>query len=332
MGTRQDHGRFQRIGSRFEIRDLERDLLGRGGMGEVYRGRDIQTGQTVAIKALRREVVASDPDVVARFVREGEALRHLNHPSIVKLVDAVKDDGWHYLVMEYVEGGSLRDLLEEQGRLPIPRVVEIALEVADALTRAHHLGIIHRDLKPSNVLLAKDGTPRLTDFGLARMADSPRLTQTDTVVGTIDYLSPEACNVETLDKRADIWSFGVMLYEMLTGQRPFASESPIATYMSILTQPVPDLFRPCPDLPDALADPVYRMLEKDRAARIPSVRLVGAELEAILGAVSGQLSTVAHDGPFSPRLHRLPRQPNTTCPPSPRPLWDGKRNWGSWAD
>jgi serine/threonine protein kinase len=183
----------QVIGGRFEIGDLARDLLGRGGVGDVYRGTDQQTGQPVAIKVLRPEVVSGTPDAIARFRREGEALRELDHHNIVKMVDAVEDAdaGRHYLVMEYVPGGSLRDLLEVQGRLPVERTVEIALEVADALTRAHHLGIIHRDLKPSNVLLAEDGTPRLTDFGIAQLASGPRLTGADRAVGTVEELLAE---------------------------------------------------------------------------------------------------------------------------------------------
>jgi len=270
------------IANRFEIRDPEKDLLGRGSMGDVYRAIDTHTGELVAIKALDPRVVARDPGILERFVREGEALRQLDHPNIVRMVAAVEDGDQHYLVMEYVAGGSLHDLLEAQGSLPILRVLEIALELADALTRAHHLGIIHRDLKPANVLLAEDGTPRLTDFGIAYVADSPRLTQTGVLVGTVDYLSPEACEGEAIDARADIWSFGVMLYEMLSGERPFGGKGLSATLTSILTQPVPDLGERCPDAPEALIDLVYRMLEKDREGRIPSVRLVGAELEAIL--------------------------------------------------
>ncbi|MCP4593240.1 MAG: serine/threonine protein kinase, partial [bacterium] len=212
----------------FEIDDPEKDLLGRGGMGDVYRGTDTQTGQIVAIKMLKPDIVANNPDIVARFVREGEALRQLKHPNIVEMVAAVEENGQHYLVIEYVAGGSLQDLLEQQGRLPIERVLEISLDLADALTRAHRLGIIHRDLKPANVLLAEDSTPRLTDFGIAQVADSPRLTQTGMLIGTIDYLSPEACQGEPLDGRADIWAFGVMVYEMLTGQRPFTGETLIA--------------------------------------------------------------------------------------------------------
>jgi predicted ATPase len=278
----------QRIADRFEIGDLEKDLLGWGSMGEVYRASDIQTGETVAVKVLEPSVVARDPGILERFAREGEALRQLDHPNIVRMVAAVEEEETttgvvaHYLVMEYVAGGSLQELLDAQGALPPPRVMEIALELADALTRAHHLGIIHRDLKPANVLLAEDGTPRLTDFGIARISDSPRLTQTGILIGTPGFLSPEACRGQALDERTDIWAFGVLLFEMLTGETPFQGDSLMPKLTSILTQPVPDLAQRCPDAPEALTDLIYCMLEKDRGQRIPSVRLVGAELEAIL--------------------------------------------------
>jgi non-specific serine/threonine protein kinase len=215
-------------------------------------------------------------------VREGEILSQLNHPNIVNMVAAVEDGLRHYLVMEYVQGRSLADLLRTEGPLPIARSVEITLDLSDALTRAHHLGVIHRDLKPANVLLTEDGTPRLADFGIALLADSARLTQTGVVMGTIEYLSPEACVGEKMDARVDIWALGVVLYEMLTGERPFMGEIPTATIAAILAQPLPDLSQRCRDAPDALVDLVHRMLEKDRHQRIPSVRLVGAELEAIV--------------------------------------------------
>ncbi|MBE9508877.1 MAG: protein kinase, partial [Chloroflexi bacterium] len=292
--------------------------IGRGGMGDVYRATDTQTGEPVAVKALNPGVVARDPDILERFIREGQALRQLNHPNIVSMVAAIEEEGQHYLIMEYIGGGSLQDLLAAQGPLPIARAVEIGLEVADALTRAHHLGIIHRDLKPANVLLAKDGTPRLTDFGIAHVPESPRLTQTGILMGTVDYLSPEACSGEALDTRADIWAFGVVLYEMLIGERPFTGKTLTAKLTAILTQPVPDLGLLCPDVPDALADLVYRTLEKDRHQRIPSVRLVGAELEAILKG--WEVVTPARLAPAESRFatptppadvprHNLPAQP-----------------------
>jgi len=269
------------IANRYEIHDL----LGTGGMGEVFRGLDIQTGQAVAIKQLKPEIVASDPDLVRRFGREGEALRKLNHPNMVKMLAAVEEDGRHYLVMEYVGGGSLESLMDDQPQMPISRVLNIALDLADALTRAHRLKIVHRDIKPANVLLADDGTPRLTDFGVAHMEESTRVTQTGAMIGTYAYLSPEGCNGEEVDERSDIWSFGVMLYEMLAGERPFDAQTPAATLTAILTKPAPDLRKLRPDAPAPLADLVAKMLEKDRDKRISSVRLVGAQLEAMIRGV-----------------------------------------------
>ena len=268
------------IAHRFRIADPEHDLLGQGGMGAVYRALDALTGETVAVKVLNPENVS--PELLDRFQREGEALRQLNHPNIVHLVAVVEEHGQHYLVMEYVPGGSLEDLLAKQGRLPYTQVAEIALDLADALTRAHRLGILHRDIKPANVLLAADGTPRLADFGIAYRQSAPHLTQTGVLVGTVDYLSPEACQGEPPGERSDIWSFGVLLFQLLSGRLPFDGPNLTARLTAILTQPVPEIARLVPDLPDALADLVYRMLEKDPQQRIPSVRLVGAELEAIL--------------------------------------------------
>lgn len=284
---------YQLIANRFEIHDL----LGRGGMGEVYRATDMQTGETVAVKALNPEILKSDPTLLERFVREGEALRQLNHPNIVHMISAVEEGGRHYLTMEFVEGGSLRDLLNSCGSLPANDAIKIGLEVADALTRAHHLKIIHRDLKPANVLLAKDGTPRLADFGIAYIEDSSQLTQSGVLIGTVDYLSPEVCQGDPPNELSDIWAFGVLLFEMLSGKLPFEGKNLTAKITSILTQHVPDLSHLAPNAPDALVDLIYRMLEKDPQQRIPSVRMVGAELESIqkgrerAGKVTSKLAT-----------------------------------------
>ncbi|HUM71778.1 MAG TPA: serine/threonine-protein kinase, partial [Chloroflexota bacterium] len=213
--------RQQIINGRYHIPHLPTALIGQGAMGSVYLGRDQQTGDPVAIKHLKPELLAANPRQLDRFAREGELLRQLNHPNIVKVLAAVAEAGQHYIIMEYVQGGSLRDLLDQQPQLPIPRVLSIAIDVADALTRTHRLNIIHRDLKPANVLLAHDGSPRLTDFGLAFLEDGANLTQSGALVGTLDYIPPEACQGKALDRRMDIWALGVILFKMLAGQRPF---------------------------------------------------------------------------------------------------------------
>ncbi|MFN8372275.1 MAG: serine/threonine-protein kinase [Anaerolineae bacterium] len=266
------------IASRYEIGEP----IGDGGMGTVYKGLDTRTKQPVAIKHLKPEVIALEPEIVERFRREGQALRQLNHPNIVKVLAMTKEGKSYYLILEYVSGGSLANLLRTQQILPLERILSIALELSDALARAHHLKIIHRDLKPGNVLLANDGTPRLTDFGIAHLGDRSRLTGTQTVMGTLGYLSPEALDGKPLDPRADIWSFGVILYEMLTGKLPFNDPTASAMMMSIVHKSFPSLQELRPDIPPALITLIQRMLEKDPAQRIASVRLVGAELQAIM--------------------------------------------------
>jgi serine/threonine protein kinase/predicted ATPase/DNA-binding SARP family transcriptional activator/alpha-beta hydrolase superfamily lysophospholipase len=267
-----------------ELRERYRTerLLEVGGYGEVYLGRDSVTGQPVVIKRLKPELVAEDPAFVARFVREAEALRQLNHPNIVAILATIEQDGEQCIVMEYVPGGTLRNLLERERPLSYERSLAITLELADALSRAHHLNIIHRDLKPDNVLLAADGTPRLTDFGMARLShDDVRLTQPGMIAGSPAYLSPEALRGEELDARSDIWSFGVLLYELLAGHPPFDGQQLMTVLSNILHAPVPNIAQVRSDVPRPLADLLQRMLTKDRDERIASMRQVAAELEAI---------------------------------------------------
>jgi DNA-binding NarL/FixJ family response regulator len=268
---------LRQIGNRYEIGKL----IGSGAVGRVYLGRDTQTDEPVAIKELMSDWVARAPEAIERFRREGEALRKLNHPNIVKVLAALEENDRHYLVMEYVGGGSLADLLKRQPQLPIAQVISIGLELSDALSRAHHLDIIHRDIKPGNILLAEDGTPRLTDFGLAHIGSYPALTVAGQVLGTFQYLSPEACENQPLDARADIWSFGVVLFEMLTGQLPFDGGSPIDIIYAIQHQPVPEVTWYRKDAPAPLVELIRRMLMRDRPVRLASARLVGAELEAL---------------------------------------------------
>ncbi|MCL5999120.1 MAG: protein kinase, partial [Chloroflexi bacterium] len=273
----------RRIANRYELGKL----IGRGGMGQVYQGLDLRTNTPVAIKVLRPDAVYTTPELVERFRREGDALRRLNHPNIVKVLDII-DEGnqngeqYHYIVMEYVAGGSLAGLLQRQPQLPVERALAIALELSDALARTHHLNIVHRDIKPGNILLAEDGTPRLTDFGLAYMRDRERLTLAEAVVGTFAYLSPEACGGQKPDERSDIWSYGVVLYEMLAGRPPFQGDSPAEIIREIIDVTPTKVSAYRNDVPPALDNLVQRLLMKDAVARIGSFRQVGAELEAII--------------------------------------------------
>jgi len=191
-------------------------------------------------------------------------------------------------------------------------VVSLAIDLADALTRAHKLNIIHRDLKPANVLIGDDNVLRLTDFGVAHIGSKVRVTETDTIVGTIDYLPTEAFSGGTLDARGDIWAFGVMLFEMLSGERPFKGQTILEVIHSITTHPIPDLEALAPHAPIALVDLVFRMLERDPNARISSVRYVGAVLEDILRGRDNPNYITQFDPPVSDLLirpkHNLPSQ------------------------
>ena len=253
-------------------------------MGTVFKGLDTQTNLPVALKLLKSEALSDKPELIERFRREGEALRQLNHPNIVKMLDMIEDDGKHYLIMEYVSGGDLAGLLV-QGEMSIQQALNIAIDLADALTRTHKLGIVHRDLKPANALIADDGTLRLTDFGIAQDTTIEQIANKNSILGTLYYLAPEVLRNEAVDNRSDIWSFGIMLYEMLSGQLPFVGESVVNIIESILGDPVPDLETLNPDCPIELVDLVYRMLKKDRSNRIRSVRYIGAELEDLLNSI-----------------------------------------------
>ncbi|MEL7434182.1 MAG: protein kinase, partial [Chloroflexota bacterium] len=284
--------------------------LGSGAMGTVYLANDSQTGAQVAIKQLIN--THTEDYLVERFKREGEALRDLNHPNIVKMLDALEDNGEHFLVMEYVPAGTLKMRIEDRGAIAPLDAINMALDLADALTRAHRIGIVHRDIKPANVLIAEDETLRLTDFGVARVNNKSHMTETDGIVGTIAYLPPEALQEGHYDVRSDVWAFGILLYEMLTATHPFASNSLAQTVMNITREPVPDLEQYIPDAPLALIDLIYRMLEKDAQVRMPSVRIVGAELEAILEnrtVVPIMLNeTFEQTQTFEPAQHNLPVQ------------------------
>ena len=266
--------------------------LGAGGMGEVYRARDTRLDRTVAIKVLP-EHLADTPEARQRFEREARAVSALNHPHICTLHDVGSQDGTEYLVMEYLEGETLAARLEK-GPLPLEQVLKFAMEVADALDKAHRQGIIHRDLKPGNIMLTKSGA-KLLDFGLAKAAvplptgatltatatQTTPMTQEGTIVGTFQYMSPEQVEGKELDGRSDIFSFGAVLYETLTGQRAFPGKSQLSVASAILEREPAPISSIKPMTPPALDHTIRRCLAKEPEGRWQTARDLALELKWI---------------------------------------------------
>ncbi|MDX1643990.1 MAG: protein kinase, partial [Thermoanaerobaculia bacterium] len=269
--------------------------LGEGGMGEVYRARDTKLGREVAIKVLP-EAFTSDPERFARFEREAQVLASLNHPNIAGIYELAADDATHFLVLELAEGEDLAERLSG-GSIPIAQALELALQIAEALEAAHDKGIVHRDLKPANIMIGPEGRVKVLDFGLAKAwevdredADDPSLsptltaqmTQAGTLLGTAAYMSPEQAKGLAVDKRADIWAFGVVLYEMLTGERLFAGPTAPETLASVLTREV-DLEALPPATPATIRRLLGYCLEREPRNRLHDIadaRIVIAETVA----------------------------------------------------
>ena len=253
-------------------------VLGQGGMARVHKGVDRQLDRRVAIKVLAPPFDRDD-EFVERFRREARAAAGLSHPNIVAVFDSGSDDGTHFIVTELVEGETLADRLRD-GPMPPADAVAVGVDVAHALAAAHALGLIHRDIKPGNVMLLPDGRVKVVDFGIARAAGSDTLTHTGVVLGSTAYLSPEQAAGQPVDERADLYSLGCVLYEMLTGRVPFRADTPIATMYRHVNEDAPPPSTIAPVQPE-LEDVVLRCLEKDPKRRFASA----PELEAALLAV-----------------------------------------------
>jgi eukaryotic-like serine/threonine-protein kinase len=287
------------LGGRYDIGDL----LGRGGMAEVHIGRDARLGRAVAVKMLRPDL-ARDPSFQARFRREAHSAASLNHPAVVAIYDTGEDEyagnPVPYIVMEYVEGSTLRDLLASGRRLMPERALEIVDGVLAALAYSHQHGIVHRDIKPANVMLTRSGDVKVMDFGIARaVADqSATMTATSAVIGTAQYLSPEQARGETVDARSDIYSTGCLLYELLTGRPPFVGDSPVSVaYQHVREEPVPPSTLD-PDVPPAVDAIVMRALTKDREDRYQNADEMRADIgRALAGqAVAAPTAVIAAAG------------------------------------
>jgi serine/threonine protein kinase len=284
--------------------------LGAGGMGEVHKARDPRLGREVAIKVLPA-LYSRDPDRLRRFEQEARAASALNHPGILTIHDVGQQDGAPYVVSELLEGQTLRERLAGPA-LPMRKALDYAIQMARGLAAAHDKNIVHRDLKPENVFVTRDGHVKILDFGLAKLIQPehgephPAETRTvgtepGTILGTVGYMSPEQVRGQAIDHRSDIFSFGAILYEMLTGERAFQGESPVETMSAILKEEPKDLLLQSVRIPSNIARVLNHCLEKDASARFQSARDIAFNLESLSDAGSGPMRPAV---PVSPRRHK----------------------------
>ena len=264
-------------------------LLGTGGMGVVYKARDTRLKRSVAIKVLPADQV-SDPERKRRFIQEARAASALNHPNIITIHDIGSEGGIDFIVMEYVAGKTLDQLIPRKG-LRLNETLKLAIQMADALAKAHSAGIIHRDLKPTNVMVTDDGLVKVLDFGLAKLTEvesdegATRTTQLQTeegtIVGTVSYMSPEQAEGKKVDARSDIFSFGAVLYEMVTGQKAFQGDSKMSTLTAVLKQEPKPISQLVPAIPRDLEKIINRCLRKDPGRRFQHMDDLKVELEEL---------------------------------------------------
>jgi serine/threonine-protein kinase len=295
------------------------EKVGAGGMSSVYRAFDPTLERWVAIKLMHRDI-STDPDQLERFRREARAVASLNHPHVVTVIDAGEDEGAPYIVFEYVEGETLKDRIRRLGMLPVPEAVAYAIEIGRALSAAHAARLVHRDVKPQNVLVDMEGRGKVTDFGIARSLEAQGLTAAGRVLGTTDYVSPEQALGHEVTEQSDIYSLGIVLYEMLTGEVPFQADTQVAVAMKHVREPLPDVQRRRPEVSAALAAVVDRATAKETARRYAAVPEMLHDLEEVLGIeaarageTSGEATTVLRTLPgdtadYVPGRLRHPRR------------------------
>src|SRR5215216_856982 len=282
--------------------------LGSGGMSTVYLARDSTLERWVAVKVMHREM-SDQPDQIERFRREARAVAQLSHPNVVAVIDAGEDGGHPYIVFEYVDGETLKQRIERVGPLPVDEATAYAIEIGRGLAAAHSRRLVHRDVKPQNVLIDSEGRAKVTDFGIARSLEADGLTQTGRVLGTTDYVSPEQAMGRGVDARTDIYSLGILLYEMLTGEVPFTAETVVGVAMKHVNEDMPDVQRRRPEVSSALAAVVECATAKDPKRRYPDMASCLADLEAALevevarsGGSHGQATTVLGTVPSKRKL------------------------------
>ena len=302
------------IGTKLNGRYILESKLGSGGMSTVYLGRDETLERWVAIKILHREI-SDEPDQIERFRREARTVAQLSHPNLVSVIDAGEDGGHPYIVFEYVEGETLKQRIERLGRLPLDEAAAYAIEIGRGLAAAHAARMVHRDVKPQNVLIDAEGRAKVTDFGIARELEADGLTATGRVLGTTDYVSPEQAMGHNVDARSDIYSLGVVLYEMLTGAPPFSAETLVGVAMKHVNEQMPDVQVRRPQVSSALAAVVENATWKDPGRRYPEMAPMLDDLEHALevevsraGSSTGEATNVLRSVPARNRRLLTPRR------------------------
>ncbi len=285
--------------------------IGSGGMSTVYRAQDETLERFVAIKLMNREV-ATDSDQLERFRREARAVARLSHPNIVHVIDAGEDESRPYIVFEYIDGETLKDRIRRLGRLEIPEAVAYCVEVARALGAAHANHVVHRDVKPQNVLIDHEGTAKVTDFGIARTLEEDGLTADGRVLGTTDYVSPEQALGHVATGQSDLYSLGVVLYEMLTGELPYRGETQVAVAMQHVRETVPDVRRLRPEVSAALAAVIERATAKELSERYADDDEMVADLESALALETTRAGSA--DGQVTAVIETLPPQTRRRVP------------------
>ncbi len=285
--------------------------IGAGGMSTVYRALDETLQRQVAIKLMNREV-ATDSDHLVRFRREARAVAQLSHPHIVGVIDAGEDEGRPYIVFEYVEGETLKERIRRLGRLPIAEAVAYAIEISRALGAAHARHIVHRDVKPQNVLIDEEGSAKVTDFGIARTLDEEGLTADGRVLGTTDYVSPEQALGQQVTGQSDLYSVGIVLYEMLTGEVPFKGENQVAVAMKHVREAIPDVQAKRPEVSAALAAVVDNATAKKQQDRYADDAELIHDLEDVLAIETARAGSAT--GEVTSVLRTLPSQTQRRIP------------------
>ncbi|MCM3746141.1 Stk1 family PASTA domain-containing Ser/Thr kinase [Paenibacillus pasadenensis] len=268
------------LGGRYEI--LTR--IGGGGMALVYKAHDLLLSRNVAVKVLRQQYV-HDEEFIRRFRREAQSAAALSHPNVVSIYDVGQEEDIHYIVMEYIEGYNLNEVIQERAPLQADEAVRVAAQIADALDHAHQNHIIHRDIKPHNILIGRNGRVKVTDFGIARAVTSSTITQTGSVIGSVHYFSPEHAKGVSTGEKSDIYSLGIVLYQMVTGKLPFLGESPISVALKHLQEPLEDPRTVNPLVPQSVENIIIKAMRKNPSERY---RTAGEMLEDLETALSPQ--------------------------------------------